>query len=107
MLPTTLAAKRNRLAARSYGKINLVPTRVILMKDLIGKKLGQYQIKAKIGEGGMAAVYKAHQATLNRDVALKILPPSFVAHNRDYIQRFSARSRGNRLLRTSPYFAGV
>lgn len=58
------------------------------MPDLIGKKLGQYHIEAITGEGGMAIVYKARQSTLNRYIALKVLPPSFVAHNPQFIQRF-------------------
>ena len=45
------------------------------MSELIGRTLGQYRIVQQIGEGGMATVYKAYQPTLNRYVALKVLPP--------------------------------
>ncbi len=41
--------------------------------SLIGKKLGQYLIKKKIGQGGMGAVYEAHDSSLDRPVALKVL----------------------------------
>jgi eukaryotic-like serine/threonine-protein kinase len=53
----------------------------------VGRKLGAYEVIAKIGEGGMGEVYHAHDATLNRDVALKILPESF-ALDPDRLARF-------------------
>lgn len=58
------------------------------MQDLIGKKLGQYYIETEIGSGGMALVYKARQSTLNRHVAVKVLPPLFASRNPDFIKRF-------------------
>jgi serine/threonine protein kinase len=45
------------------------------MNNLIGYTLGQYRIVDQIGEGGMASVFRAYQASLNRYVALKVLPP--------------------------------
>jgi len=45
------------------------------MAELIGATLGQYRVVDQIGEGGMATVYRAYQASLNRYVALKVLPP--------------------------------
>jgi serine/threonine protein kinase len=42
--------------------------------SLIGQTLGQYQIIKPIGAGGMASVYKAYQAGLDRHVAVKVLP---------------------------------
>ncbi len=42
--------------------------------SLIGQTLGQYQIIKPIGAGGMASVYKAYQAGLDRHVAIKVLP---------------------------------
>jgi serine/threonine protein kinase len=47
------------------------------MEDLNGKQLGPYQIAAPLGEGGMAAVYKAYQPAMERYVALKVLPRHF------------------------------
>ena len=55
--------------------------------DLIGKKLGQFTILNELGRGGMATVYRASQESINRDVALKVLPPSFM-HDTDFYERF-------------------
>jgi serine/threonine protein kinase/Tfp pilus assembly protein PilF len=52
-----------------------------------GTKLGRYEIRAKIGEGGMGEVYLAEDRKLDRRVALKILPPEFAEDN-DKMSRF-------------------
>ena len=39
-----------------------------------GTTLGPYAVTAKIGEGGIGEVYRAHDTKLDRDVALKVLP---------------------------------
>lgn len=41
-----------------------------------GTKLGRYEIRSKIGEGGMGEVYRALDPKINREVAIKILPPA-------------------------------
>ncbi|MHC4831581.1 MAG: protein kinase domain-containing protein, partial [Planctomycetota bacterium] len=46
-----------------------------------------YEIVSKLGKGGMGAVYLARQLSLDKLVAIKILPPKF-ANNRDYLARF-------------------
>jgi serine/threonine-protein kinase len=43
------------------------------MNELSGTMLGSYQLLELIGKGGMAAVYRAHQASMDRDVAIKVL----------------------------------
>jgi serine/threonine protein kinase len=44
-----------------------------------GTTLGPYEVTAKIGEGGMGEVYRARDTTLDRDVALKVLPEAFAS----------------------------
>ncbi|HLR06693.1 MAG TPA: serine/threonine-protein kinase, partial [Pyrinomonadaceae bacterium] len=58
------------------------------MSIAAGTKLGRYEIRAKIGEGGMGEVYLAEDTQLHRKVALKILPAE-VAANRDRMRRFN------------------
>src|SRR5260370_31485050 len=57
------------------------------MSFVAGTKVGRYEIRAKIGEGGMGEVYLALDAKLDRKVALKILPAEVVAHP-DRMKRF-------------------
>ena len=54
---------------------------------LIGQTLGQYEIRRKLGEGGMASVYLAEQTSIGRTVAIKVLPPHFM-HDPTFMQRF-------------------
>ena len=56
--------------------------------DLIGKTIGGYEIQDVIGRGGMATVFRAHQVSMNRSVAVKVLPEQYVSDD-TYIQRFN------------------
>jgi eukaryotic-like serine/threonine-protein kinase len=57
-----------------------------------GTKLGPYEIQSPLGAGGMGEVYRARDARLNRDVAIKILPASFSV-DPERLQRFAQESR--------------
>jgi len=52
-----------------------------------GTNLGRYEIRSKLGAGGMGEVYLAEDSELHRNVALKVLP-SDVSSNRDRMRRF-------------------
>ncbi len=62
------------------------------MEDLSGKTLGKYQIHSPLGQGGMAAVYKAFQPGMDRYVALKILPRQY-ASDPEFIGRFEQEAK--------------
>jgi eukaryotic-like serine/threonine-protein kinase len=56
-----------------------------------GQSLGPYTILAPLGAGGMGEVYRARDARLNRDVAIKVIPPS-VADSPEALSRFERES---------------
>lgn len=60
--------------------------------SLVGKMLGQFQITDELGKGGMATVYKAYQASLQRYVAIKVLLPA-LAEDLDLVKRFLREAR--------------
>ncbi|MEW5961512.1 MAG: serine/threonine-protein kinase, partial [Chloroflexota bacterium] len=62
------------------------------MSNLIGKTIGQYQIIEQIGIGGMATVYKAYQPSMDRYVAVKILP-SQLAQDPNFAKRFEHEAK--------------
>jgi ligand-binding sensor domain-containing protein len=62
------------------------------MTELIGQTLGPYRIVEQIGMGGMATVYKAYQASMDRYVAVKVLPRQF-AEDPSFLGRFEQEAR--------------
>jgi serine/threonine protein kinase len=65
---------------------------------MIGKTLGNYQIMDELGRGGMAVVYRAYQASLNRYVAIKVLPPQ-LSFEREFVERFQREAKAAARLR--------
>src|SRR5437667_12003063 len=57
-----------------------------------GTKFGRYEIRSKIGEGGMGEVYRARDEKLNRDVAIKVLPAS-LSQDQDRLRRFEQEAQ--------------
>jgi serine/threonine protein kinase len=62
------------------------------MDDLRGRSVGQYEVLGEIGRGGMAVVYRAWQASLERQVALKVLPEYFL-HDSEFLARFQREAK--------------
>src|SRR5215467_6229882 len=59
--------------------------------------VSHYRIVAKLGAGGMGEVYRAHDSRLNREVAIKMLPPEF-ANNEDRLRRFEHEAQATSAL---------
>src|SRR6188508_2605239 len=62
-----------------------------------GTRLGPYEIVSLLGAGGMGEVYRARDARLGRDVAIKVLPPTFEA-DRVWLERFEQEARATAAL---------
>ncbi|MCA8983030.1 MAG: serine/threonine-protein kinase [Planctomycetaceae bacterium] len=56
------------------------------------QQLGDFKIVKKLGQGGMGAVYLAHQVSLDRPCALKVMSPE-IAKKQDFVQRFIREAR--------------
>jgi tRNA A-37 threonylcarbamoyl transferase component Bud32/DNA-binding beta-propeller fold protein YncE len=81
----------------SQGLLTTYQAKLLLSGKHKGFFLGQYKILEPIGKGGMGAIYLAHHMTLNRKVALKILPKEN-AKNPLELERFHREARTAALL---------
>ncbi|MGD0088404.1 MAG: protein kinase [Planctomycetota bacterium] len=70
------------------------------------KEVGGFELLSKIGQGGMGAVFLARQKSLDRVVALKILPPS-VAKDATFIERFQREARASAKLNHPNIVQGI
>ena len=61
-------------------------------RDLTGRTVGRYEIVVKLGAGGMGEVYRARDTRLKREVALKVLPPKWIA-DAERKRRFEREAR--------------
>ena len=57
-----------------------------------GTELGRYEIRSKIGEGGMGEVYRAFDPKIGREVAIKVLPAELAA-NKERVARFEQEAQ--------------
>ena len=90
--------------------IDLVARRLAADSDspkgsMIGITLGHYRIVEKIGSGGMGEVYRARDTRLDREVAIKVLPPRFAA-DPECLKRFEREAKATAAL-SHPNILGV
>ncbi|MGF1571879.1 MAG: serine/threonine-protein kinase [Sumerlaeia bacterium] len=92
-VPAASAAANRRSTDANRRTKNVPPLQEVPEKHrqylkLIGKTIDGYFIESLLGAGGMGAVYLAHQVSLDRKVAFKILPEKF-SHNAQLLARFT------------------
>ena len=59
---------------------------------MASETIGRYAIKSQLGQGGMATVYQAHDPSIKRDVAIKVLPRTFL-HDPTFRARFEREAQ--------------
>ena len=69
-----------------------------MAEPIVGEQIGSYEIRKLLGKGGMGAVYLAHDHSLDRQVAIKMLP-HHLSQNPDIVTRFQREARALAKLR--------
>ena len=70
------------------------------------RKIGNFELIEKVGQGGMGSVFKARQISMDRIVALKILPPSLAKQSK-FIERFMREARASARLNHPNVVVGI
>jgi serine/threonine-protein kinase len=70
------------------------------------EQIAGYRLLELLGEGAMGSVFKARQLSLDRDVAIKVLPPS-LAKNEKYVQRFMTEAKAVARLNHTNIISGI
>ena len=90
------ASARSRADLLVRGNVvtdrQLTRIKSVVEAERSGQKLPGYQVIGKLGSGAMATVFKAKQISLDRTVAIKVLPRKF-SNNPQFIERFYAEGR--------------
>src|SRR6266498_2143738 len=91
--PSAITPRRSRPGSHSGipGRKPLCANRTNVTLSA-GTRLGSYEVLAPLGAGGMGEVYRARDARLSREVALKVLPEE-VSADRDRLARFEQEAR--------------
>lgn len=91
-----LVPKPEKAADMNQTRIIRDPASTTVNMDMptfeAGSTIGSYLVISKLGEGGMGMVYKAHDTTLDRTVALKVLSPHLF-RNLEFLQRFRVEAQ--------------
>jgi eukaryotic-like serine/threonine-protein kinase len=103
------AGLRKRLGEILIKKGYLTPEqfeKVLKSQTANRKRIGDYELLSKLGEGGMGSVFKARQVFMDRVIALKILSPK-MAKNKNFRDRFVREARAVAKLNHPHIVAGI
>src|SRR5437868_3293485 len=85
------------LSSSDEAKSSFLQSSALRVTLAPGAKLGDYEIQGLLGSGGMGEVYRARDARLARDVAIKVLP-TFFSQDPDRLRRFEQEARATAAL---------